>query len=43
MLSPSKGESKSDFLFLKIQFNFNRIQSVTKFFHVKTSSSKVVV
>jgi len=42
-LSPPKGDSKSDFSFKKIKFNFNQEKSATEFLCIKTSSSKVVV
>ena len=42
-LSSPKGGWKANFCFLKIQFNFNRTKSATKFLCVTTSSGKCVV
>jgi len=42
VLSPPKGDSKTDFSVLGIKFNFNRITSATKFRCVKTSIRKVL-
>ena len=41
-LSPPKGGTKRDLLFLSVKFNLCRKKSATKFLCVKTSSGNVV-
>jgi len=41
-LRPPRGDTKRDFVFLLVKFNFCRKQSAAKFLCVKTSSSNVV-
>ena len=42
-LSPPKGDSKNDFLFLKIKLNFSWLKPATNFVCVKTTSSGVAL
>jgi len=41
-LSPPQGGTKRDFFYFSVNFKFCRKKSAAKFFHVKTSSGKVV-